>query len=194
MDHLISSDGITGLSTSIFVISLFVHALGVIAEAIRTTVTGVQQAQMTTLAIRAHRVKAALFGKDKWVGMTKDQVRKLPSKPIKIVRMSKKLYMVKTKYVSNTSSVYDLALSMMWGLEIDSTTRSGSGKIETCDVFEVNANLKHLEETHDEVDWLLLDTGSTVHICRDRSKMHNRTRRTTRIRGVNGDKSRKVNG
>jgi hypothetical protein len=150
------------------------------------TVTGVQQAQMTTLAIRAHGVKAALFGKDKWVGMAKAQVMKLPSKPIKIVRMSKKLHMVKTKQVPDTSSVYDLALSMVWGLEINSPTGGDSDKIETCDVFEVNANLKHLEETHDEVDWLLLDTGSTVHICRDRNKLHNLTRRTTRIRGVNG--------
>jgi hypothetical protein len=135
-----------------------------IAAAVTMTVTGAQQVRVTTLAIRAHGLKAALFGKDKWVGMTKAQVMKLPSKPIKIVRMSKKLYMVKIKQVSDTGSVYDLTLNMLWGLGIGFPKGGESDKIETCDVVEVNVNLKHLEETHAEVDWLLLDTGSTVHI------------------------------
>jgi hypothetical protein len=63
--------------------------------------------------------------------------------------------MVKTKQVPDTSSVYDLALNTMWGLVVDSPEGGDSDKIETCDVFEVNVNLKHLEETHAGVERLV---------------------------------------
>ena len=37
-----------------------------------------------------------------------------------------------------------------------------------------------------EVTWLLVDTGSTIHVCKDRSKLINIRSKATRIAGIVG--------
>ena len=71
-------------------------------------------------------------------------------------------------------------------------TRTAKDRTETANCFatgEANRSYQQLETQYDELEWLLVDCGSTIHICRDIDKLHNLRQKKTTIKGIVGDAS-----
>jgi hypothetical protein len=70
------------------------------------------------------------------------------------------------------------------------TAHNNSHQFQVADCFAggtLDAGYRDLEQQYNDLDWLLVDSGSTIHVCRDKHKLHNMRRHTTRIRGIVGD-------
>ena len=52
---------------------------------------------------------------------------------------------------------------------------------------EAYLSYQDLEVQYDDVDWLLVDCGSSIHICRDKDKLYNLRKQITTIKGIVGD-------
>ena len=52
---------------------------------------------------------------------------------------------------------------------------------------DIDAGYRDLEQKYNDLDWLLVDSGSTIHVCRDKGKLYNLRRHSTHIKGIVGD-------
>ena len=60
-------------------------------------------------------------------------------------------------------------------------------RVRALKVLYLDAGYRDLEQQYNDLDWLLVDSGSSIHVCRDKHKLYNMRRHTTRIRGIVGD-------
>ena len=59
--------------------------------------------------------------------------------------------------------------------------------IEYADCFPCGTNYGDIERSFNDLDWTLVDCGSTIHICRDKDKLYNLRPHVTNIRGIVGN-------
>ena len=70
------------------------------------------------------------------------------------------------------------------------TANNNSHQFQAADCFAggtLDAGYRDLEQQYNNLDWLLVDGGSTMYVCTNKHKLHNMRRHTTRIQGIMGD-------
>ena len=188
IDAVVSPTNVAGVVLSCLIVNTFV------AKILQTwwfTITTVQFTVPKLVSrIRQDGFVLGCMGTAQWVRVSRSSQH---PRAVNRVRLSNRYAMVKTVKLRISlnaspnapvsSRVWNSLLSVCLGSEF----MANSCTVEYANCFACSSNYSDIEQLFNDLDWTLVDCGSTIHICRDKDKLYNLRPHVTNIRGIVGN-------